>query len=591
MHLCLKESEARARIIKEEGDRQNTLLSLFLKGSIGQWSVDLKKQRTQSETKINELNKTVYTLKGEVSTLHDQKLFEQAASKTAIGQLEAALSAQNQRIAQLLESIPQSLQEQIEKASSRNVSPQKEEDEVPLEERLRKALETIWKERDDSVQQKQTSTTEKELFAKHDMHTVETLLKTFSQTIVCAAECYNEYATNKSNYAKYEMDLIRLVEEKKASIKWQSMYEEKRDEVRYLEENVRLLRAEVKRYAEDGATEVNYDSIAKPFIPVSVMESKKSTVSLRPFEEQRKEALQLGAKEVTYSPVKTAAAPLSPFVHPDRRQSTTSVKSTVGSEKTAPKPQIKKVAPKKDLTASSSTDSTASDDSPAEKKKKAAAPSKVDTAPKTVVPEKTTQPEEPVKKTKPVLKLTSFDDSTSEDSEEETAKSKPQPAKEAPKTAPVRKGELSTSSSDSSLSLSITPAKKKAASPVKKVAAKKKKAVESDDSSLSIDSSSDSEATPAKRPARKSSFDMETPKEKNTKKAHRSSFDEETPQKKKAVAKKLDKFDDDTPSPKKVKKLSTAAPIEKKVEPKAEAKPVSKKEAPVAKGKLKLPTW
>ncbi|KPA79044.1 ppg3-related protein-like protein [Leptomonas pyrrhocoris] len=108
------------------------------------------------------------------------------------------------------------------------------------------------------------------------------------------SDLYCDAVDAKSSLVQYEMNLVRLIYEKQASLTWASLYEEKKSEVRHLKEKLMELRGELRAATSTATTGVSprdvngvgsfagsassqsYEAYAAPYVPLKTKSSTNS---------------------------------------------------------------------------------------------------------------------------------------------------------------------------------------------------------------------------------------------------------------------------------------------------------------------------
>lgn len=153
----------------------------------------------------------------------------------------------------------------------------------------------------------------------------------------------------KSSLAQYEMNIVRLIHEKQASLTWAILYEEKKDEVRHLNEKLMELRGELRAATSPimtatgasprgwngvasfaGSTSSqSYEAYAAPYVPAKVAGARQQAAQKgaglasvrvkapkKSIAELREEARRLGAHPAVHYPAPvTSPSPSMPSLY------------------------------------------------------------------------------------------------------------------------------------------------------------------------------------------------------------------------------------------------------------------------------------
>ncbi|KPI88928.1 ppg3-related protein-like protein [Leptomonas seymouri] len=113
----------------------------------------------------------------------------------------------------------------------------------------------------------------------------------FQETVL---DLYCDTLSTKSNLAQYEMNIVRLIYEKQSSLSWATLYEEKKDEIRHLNEKLMELRGELRAATSTATTGASpcgrniggsfagstssrsYEAYAAPYMPLKKTSKKCS---------------------------------------------------------------------------------------------------------------------------------------------------------------------------------------------------------------------------------------------------------------------------------------------------------------------------
>jgi hypothetical protein len=178
-------------------------------------------------------------------------------------------------------------------------------------------------------------------------------------------DMYCDAVDAKSSLVQYEMSIVRLIYEKQSSLTWATLYEEKKDEVRHLNEKLMEMRGELRAVTNSAATggcsqrgmqhHVNgnsfagstslqsYEAYAAPYVPLKKKPTQKysdwfgggggagttssqaqaqparTPATTKPIAELREEARRLGAHPAVHYPLPvTSPSPSMPSLYVSR---------------------------------------------------------------------------------------------------------------------------------------------------------------------------------------------------------------------------------------------------------------------------------